>query len=132
VGGGPPGGVRSMRGGFGTLGRYVGGRFVVAMLGTLAVCSSLIVMIDLVELLRMTGRQGSIPILSVAWIEGLRLSSYIEVLLPFCVLVGSGVALIQLNRRSELAVMRAAGMSAWQFIGPGILVAILLGVLATI
>lgn len=121
-----------MRGTFGTLGRYVGGRFVIAMVGTLAVCSSLIVMIDLVELLRMTGRQGSIPVASVALIVGLRLSSYIEVLLPFCVLVGAGVALIQLNRRSELAVMRAAGMSAWQFIGPGILVAVTFGVLATI
>jgi lipopolysaccharide export system permease protein len=121
-----------MRGAFGTLGRYIGGRFVLAMVGTLAVCASLIVMIDLVELLRMTGRSGSIPIGSVALIVGLRLSSYIEILLPFCVLVGSGVALIQLNRRSELAVMRAAGMSAWQFVGPGILVAILLGTLATI
>ena len=120
-----------MSGAFGTLSRYVGGRFVVAMMGTLAVCASLIIMIDLVELLRMTGRTGSIPVASVALIVVLRLASYIEVLLPFCVLVGSGVALIQLNRRSELAVMRAAGMSAWQFIGPGILVAIVLGVLAT-
>jgi len=116
---------------FGTLSRYVGGRFVIAMAGTLAVCGSLIVMIDLVELLRMTGRTGSIPMASVALIVALRLASYIEVLLPFCVLVGSGVALIQLNRRSELAVMRAAGMSAWQFVGPGFLVAIMLGVLAT-
>ena len=40
-----------MRGVFGTLSRYVGGRFVLAMLGTLAVCASLIIMIDLVELL---------------------------------------------------------------------------------
>lgn len=121
-----------MKGTFGTLWRYIGGRFVIAMLGTLAVCATLIIMIDLVELLRMTGRSGSIPMLTVAMIVGLRLSSYIEVLLPFCVLVGSGVALIQLNRRSELAVMRAAGMSAWQFVGPGLLVAMSLGVLATV
>ena len=120
-----------MRIAFGTLGRYVSGRFVIAMLGTFAVCSSLIIMIDLVELLRMTGRTGSIPIASVALIVTLRLASHVEVLLPFCVMVGSGVTLIQLNRRSELAVMRAAGMSAWQFIGPGLLVAMLLGVVAT-
>ncbi len=120
-----------MRIAFGTLGRYVSGRFVIAMLGTFAVCASLIIMIDLVELLRMTGRTGSIPIASVALIVTLRLASHVEVLLPFCVMVGSGVTLIQLNRRSELAVMRAAGMSAWQFIGPGLLVALLLGVVAT-
>jgi len=120
-----------MRGVFGTLTRYVAGRFILATVGTLAVCASLIVMIDLVELLRMTGRTGSIPVASVALIVALRLASYVEVLLPFCVMVGSGVALIQLNRRSELAVMRAAGMSAWQFVGPGIAVAIALGMLAT-
>lgn len=120
-----------MRIAFGTLGRYVAGRFMVAMAGTFAVCASLIIMIDLVELLRMTGRTGSIPITSVSLIVLLRLASHIEVLLPFCVLVGSGVALIQLNRKSELAVMRAAGMSAWQFVGPGIVVAVILGVLST-
>lgn len=121
-----------MRLAFGTLGRYVAGRFSIAMLGTFAVCASLIVMIDLVELLRMTGRTGTIPFVSVALIVTLRLASHIEVLLPFCVMVGAGVTLIQLNRRSELAVMRAAGMSAWQFIGPALVVSGILGVLSTI
>jgi lipopolysaccharide export system permease protein len=120
-----------MRLAFGTIGRYVAGRFMISMLGTFAVCASLIVMIDLVELLRMTGRTGSIPFASVALIVTLRLASHIEVLLPFCVTVGAGVTLLQLNRRSELAVMRAAGMSAWQFIGPALVVSGLLGVIAT-
>src|SRR5262249_25670949 len=37
-----------------------------------------------------------------------------------------------LSRRLELVVARAAGMSAWQFVAPAILVALCLGVLATL
>lgn len=115
----------------GTLGRYLAIRFVLATLATFAVCATLIVMIDLVELLRLSGRAGNVPSLSIAWIALLRMASHVEILLPFCVMVGSGVTLIMLNRRSELAVMRAAGISAWQFLSPGLVVAAVLGILST-
>src|SRR5690606_553694 len=58
--------------------------------------------------------------------------AYTEILLAFAVLVGSIASLLHLSRRSELAVIRAAGMSAWQFLAPGILVAFILGVLAIV
>jgi lipopolysaccharide export system permease protein len=44
--------------------------------------------------------------------------------------VGSIGALLSLNRKSELTVMRSAGMSAWQFLRPGLAVALVLGILA--
>ena len=50
--------------------------------------------------------------------------------MPFAVLVGAIGALLSLSRKSELAVMRAGGMSAWQFLRPGMTVAGVLGVLA--
>ena len=50
-----------------------------------------------------------------------------EQVLPFAVLFGSMAALLQLSRKLELVVARAAGISAWQFLQPGILVAALLG-----
>ena len=57
----------------------------------------------------------------------LRLPAYTEFLFGFAVLVGSIGALLFLNRKSELAVMRAGGMSVWQFLWPGMLVAFLVG-----
>jgi lipopolysaccharide export system permease protein len=65
------------------------------------------------------------------WIGFLRLPSFSELLLPFAVLVGAIGALLSLSRKSELTVMRAGGMSAWQFLRPGVTVALLLGVFAT-
>jgi lipopolysaccharide export system permease protein len=60
----------------------------------------------------------------------LRLPAFAEILLAFAVLVGSIGALLTLNRKSELTVMRAAGMSAWEFLRPGLMVTLVLGVLA--
>lgn len=115
-----------------TLGRYIAGRFTIAILGAFLMCATLIMMIDLVELLRISGRNDNVGAATITLLALLRLPSHVEILLPFCVLVGSGAALINLNRKSELAVMRAAGMSAWQFVRPGLLVALLLGVFSTI
>jgi lipopolysaccharide export system permease protein len=46
------------------------------------------------------------------------------------VLFGSMAALLQLSRKLELVVARAAGISAWQFLQPGLLIAVLIGVLS--
>lgn len=54
--------------------------------------------------------------------------AFSEILLSFAVLVGSMGALLSLNRKSELIVMRSAGMSAWQFVGAGAVVVLLIGV----
>jgi lipopolysaccharide export system permease protein len=110
-----------------TLTWYIGRRFLTGILTTLAICSLLIFMIDLLELLRVSGKYGSVPALSLVSIAIMRLPAYTEFLFGFSVLVGSIGALLFLNRKSELAVMRAGGLSVWQFLWPGILVAFLIG-----
>jgi len=114
-----------------TLSLYIGTRFLLAILGVFGLCTVLIFMVDFVEMLRQAGKYGSVSGWMLAWITILRLPAYTEILLPFAVLVGSIGALLMLGRKSELAVMRAGGMSVWQFLRPGILVALGLGVLST-
>lgn len=84
-------------------------------------------MIDLVEMLRQQGKYGAIPAWKLVYMTLLRLPAYTEFLLAFAVLVGSIGAFLMLARKSELTVMRAGGMSAWQFMWPGIFIAGLLG-----
>jgi lipopolysaccharide export system permease protein len=112
-----------------TLRRYVAKRFLLAILGAFAVCGVLIYMIDMIELLRMS-RRSNLSMASLLWMGLLRLPAFTEILLAFAVLVGGIGALLSLNRKSELIVMRAGGMSAWQFLRPGMVVALVLGVLA--
>jgi lipopolysaccharide export system permease protein len=112
------------------LGLYLARRYATAMLGTFFLCSVLIFMIDFVEVLRQSGRRGSVPATTLVWLTLLRLPAYTELLLAFAVQVGAISALLMLNRKSELAVMRAAGMSVWQFLRPAIVVALMIGTFA--
>ena len=113
-----------------TLKMYIARKFLFAIFGTFAICCVLIFMIDFVEMLRQAGKRGTVPATTLVWLTLLRLPAYTEILLAFAVLVGSIGSLLQLSRKSELAVIRAAGMSAWQFLAPGVFVAAVLGVLA--
>ena len=112
-----------------TLWRYIARMFLVAIVATLAVCAMLIFMIDFVELLRQSSKFGNVPVPTLVYIACLRLGAYVEFLLGFAVLVGALSALLYLNRKSELAVMRAGGMSVWQFLAPGLIVGLIVGVL---
>jgi lipopolysaccharide export system permease protein len=60
-----------------------------------------------------------------------RVPQITERILPFCVLIGTMVCYLNLSRRLELVVARAAGVSAWQFIAPAVTVAFLIGIIAT-
>src|SRR5262245_64609780 len=100
------------------------------ILGAFSVCAVLIFMIDMVELLRMSRRNNDLSVTSLLWMGLLRLPAFSEILLSFAVMVGSIGALLSLSRRSELTVMRAGGMSVWQFLRPGVTVALLLGIFA--
>jgi lipopolysaccharide export system permease protein len=113
-----------------TLRRYVAKRFLLAIVGAFAVCAVLIFMIDMIELLRLSRRATDLSVLSLLWMALLRLPAFTEILLAFAVLVGGIGALLSLNRKSELIVMRAGGMSVWQFLRPGVAVVVLLGVFA--
>lgn len=113
-----------------TLWLYLARRYLTAMLGTFFLCGVLIFMIDFVEVLRQSGKKGNVPATTLVWLTLLRLPAYTELLLGFAVQVGAIGALLMLNRKSELAVMRGAGMSVWQFLRPAIIVALALGALA--
>jgi lipopolysaccharide export system permease protein len=116
----------------GTLTRYISWRFLFAMLGVFTLCLVLIFFVDFIEVLRRSGKFGGAPAVMLVWLTLLRLPSVSEHVLPFAVLIGSIGGFLMLSRSSELVIARAAGMSAWQFILPGVLVAFAIGVLSTV
>ena len=110
-----------------TLGRYFAMRFVRTILGVFVTVFALVYTLDFVELLRRAGdSEGASPGL-VAQLSLYRTPAVAEGVLPFAVLFGSMAALLQLSRKLELVVARAAGISAWQFLQPGVFVALSLG-----
>ena len=98
-----------------------------------AVIATLIVLIDFVALSRDVGVRARDT--SVGELFGLTLLQSPGVVLslaPFAFLFGVLAAFVQLNRRSELVALRAAGVSAWRFIAPAALGAAAVGVVAAL
>jgi lipopolysaccharide export system permease protein len=111
------------------LGRYVIARVLtgvaVALVGVLAS----ILLIDFVEQMRTVGTHADLTPLNALRLTLLKTPMLIEQTLPFIVLAGAMMAIIGLNRGSELVAMRAAGVSAWRFLTPAAFVGVLLGIL---
>jgi lipopolysaccharide export system permease protein len=117
----------------GTLSRYFGLRFLTAIGATFAGAFVLVAMVDFMELLRRSGDLSHVSALTVATVSFYRVPFIAERVMPFTVLVATMFCYLNLSRRLELVVARAAGVSAWQFIAPALVIALLLGVaMATI
>ena len=106
-----------------TMLRWIGGFF---LLGT-----AIIALADAIELIRRTVDRATFDAGTALLASLLKTPSLTEEFLPFAVLFGAIAGFLSLNRRLELAVLRASGVSAWQFVAPALLVAATLGILAT-
>lgn len=115
----------------GTLARYFGLRFLNAVLLVFFGIFALIAPIDYIELMRRATDVPNVSLLLVAKTSLYRVPQLTERMLPFCILIGAMSCYLNLSRRLELVIARAAGMSAWQFISPALVVAFLFGVFAT-
>jgi len=115
----------------GTLARYFGIRFLKSVIGTFAGVVTLAAMVDYLELLRRASDWPNATALLLAQISAFRVPQLSERILPFAVLVGGMSCYLTLSRRLELVVARAAGMSAWQFVAPSMIVAFFFGIAAT-
>jgi lipopolysaccharide export system permease protein len=114
----------------GTLGRYLSLRFLKTIALVFGTVFGLVYTLDFVELMRRAGdAEGATPAL-MAQLSLFRTPAIAEQVFPFAVLFGSMATLLQLSRKLELVVARAAGISAWQFLQPGVFVALLLGVMS--
>jgi lipopolysaccharide export system permease protein len=115
----------------GTLSRYFGLRFLGAVTAVFGGVFALVTMIDYIEMLRRTSDIPNVSALLIAKITLFRAPQITERIMPFCILVGAMSCYLTLSRRLELVIARAAGISAWQFVMPALVIALLIGVFAT-
>lgn len=111
-----------------TLGFYFARRFAFAMLGVFATVFLLIYTLDFVELMRRAGDAVGAGAGTMAKLAFFRTPATAEQVIPFGMLFGGMVAFIGLSRKLELVIARAAGISAWQFIAPALIIAFLTGI----
>lgn len=105
-------------------------RFAVTILSVFLLTLLLIFFIDFIEVLREGSKHEDVGAATLALITLLRIPIFAELALPFAILIGTIGAFLSFSRTSELIIVRAAGLSVWQFVQPALTVALLFGVFA--
>lgn len=115
-----------------TLSLYIAKRIFRSILTAFIIVLSVIMLVDFVESSRSVDSADSLSPLTMLTLTALKAPVLIEQTIPFVVLFGVMGALFGLNKRSELTVMRAAGLSAWRFLLPAVTVTGLIGLIWTL
>ncbi|PHP68419.1 LPS export ABC transporter permease LptG [Zhengella mangrovi] len=113
-----------------TLGRYFLRRYAVITAWFFVGIFALAFLIDFTEFSSRTSNLPKYSMQGALFISAMRIPFLMQQIVPFIALFSGMATLISLNRRYELVVARASGVSAWQFLAPACLGALLFGALA--
>jgi len=111
-----------------TLMRYLGRQFFASFVGFIAILLMVIYLIDTLELIRRAASHPEVTFSQIARMSFFQLPDVGQQLFQFAILFSSLFTFWRLTRTSELVVLRAVGVSAWEFLMPAVLVAVLIGV----
>ncbi len=112
----------------GRIQRYIFREALASLLLVLSIIMLAIVLVDVVEQIRTVGSRTEIGIGTAFSLTLLDMPRLVLETLPFAMLVGSILTFSRLSRRSEIPAIRAAGVSAWRFLGPAIALALVTGI----
>jgi lipopolysaccharide export system permease protein len=107
---------------------YVTRYFVLAFFATLLAIMGVTLLFDSIELLRRLSNKADVGLDMVLFMAVLKMPQMLNTVLPFAVMIGAMIAFWRLTRTHELVVIRAIGVSAWQFLIPVVLVVFAFGV----
>jgi len=114
---------------FSVLNRYIIKRVTYGIALAFLIVISIIMLVDFVEASRNIGAEENIGLSALLLLTLLKAPTLIEQTVPFVILFGIMGTLYSLNRRSELIVLRASGLSAWKFLSPAIITTALFGII---
>jgi lipopolysaccharide export system permease protein len=111
-----------------TITRYFALRFLRMILAIFLTTFCLMFVVVFVELFRRASDNPQTGAMTVALMSIMRAPAAAEMVLPFAVLFGAMATFVDMTRKLELIVARAAGMSVWQFLAAPVLTAFVIGV----
>jgi len=97
---------------------YVARYFFLAFMSTLAGIMGITLLFDSIELLRRLTSKDDVGLLVVLEMAFLKMPQMLNTVMPFAVMLGAMIVFWRMTRTNELVVIRAVGVSAWQFLAP--------------
>jgi lipopolysaccharide export system permease protein len=110
-----------------TLSAYIGRQFAVRFGAVLMALTALVYLLDTIETLRRASTRQEVTLPIVLQLSLLKLPQLVQEMIPFVVLFTTMLTFWRLSRSHELTVVRAAGISVWQFLLPALAIALLIG-----
>lgn len=108
---------------------YICKQFAKNILFLLGALLALVYVLDTIEILRQSASREGLPVGIAMMMAALKLPVVGQQIIPFGVLFAAIYTCWKLNRTQELVVIRAAGLSVWQFLNPMIFSALVFGIL---
>ncbi|AIL65475.1 Lipopolysaccharide export system permease protein lptG [Rickettsiales bacterium Ac37b] len=114
-----------------TLSLYISKIFLVRLAIVLSVVSVIIIFSSIFEFMRVSyGKE--IPFRVILKLAFLKYPYLIQRTVPFIILFASTFTFLYVARTAELVVMKATGISIWQFLAPILSITLLIGILMTV
>lgn len=110
-----------------TLSAYIGRQFAVRFGAVLLALTAIVYLLDTLEMLRRASTREEVTLPIVLQLSLLKLPQLMQEMVPFVVLFATMLTFWRLSRSHELTVVRAAGISVWQFLLPALAIALLIG-----
>lgn len=110
-----------------TLSAYIGRQFAVRFGAVLLSLTAIVYLFDTIEMLRRSSAREEVTLGAVLQLSLLKLPYLMQEMIPFVVLFATMLTFWRLSRNHELTVVRAAGISVWQFLLPALALAVLIG-----
>ena len=110
---------------------YISRNFLLNFLVLMSMLLGIVFIFDIVELMRRASGYEGISFNLILTMAALKMPDVGQMMLPFGILFSAIYTCWKLNKTHELVVIRAAGLSAWQFLAPMLFSALLIGILAT-
>ncbi len=110
-----------------TLERYIARQFLMWFGSFLFALAGIILLFEIAELLRRSADVPSATLGIVLKMAFFKLPETVEKVLPFVTLFSAMFTLWRMTRSQELIIVRASGVSVWQFMAPILLTTVLLG-----
>ncbi len=110
------------------LSKYIARRYFMSVMLVLVIMVAVTFLVDIVNLGGRAASRDSADLALVLEMALLRIPYFMVKILPFAVLFGTMLTYLWLTRTHELVVMRASGVSVWQFLLPALAITVVLGV----
>jgi len=115
---------------FGTLFRYFLRRHLTTILWFLLGVTALTFLLDFINTSGIRANVPGFTLLDALFLTTMRVPLILQQTVPFIMLLAGITTLVSLNRRQEMVVTRAAGISVWQIMLPFLTGAIITGLVA--